>query len=384
MAEINLATRSTSTPASEISSADFANDDRGGYSAETESKALADILRKSPAAALLGIPEESQSTEETDDEAPEASSEEQQAQETDGESEKNDDDEGSKDSDEANADTDDTSTPNTDLPSEEDIDWEYKVPVTVDGKTEYKTLDEIRKGFATDQHLSQKGRELGELRKQVDSERTEKLNEIVQIGIALNEQWVASEQMYVEQYNKVNADMEAARESGDTYNVRELRDARDAIQEKYWAIRNKREATVKEVSGKIEQNQRDTLAINLRQYNEKIKDFIPDYTDKTAKAVREFAIKEGIPEALLSSVYEPAIVKFINDYRKLKTAKESGEVKRKVVTATKAIPLKKGQPAEVKQRAAQTSLRNQVFSGNASQADQNNFLKSISSISRKL
>ena len=152
---INLNTRSTSTPASEISSAEFRDD--SGYSVADESKALADILKNSPAAELLGI--ESQSTEEEEDKSTESPSEEQDAQEAEGETDKDlDESEESEESAEEEGSGDDKSTEATDLPSEEDIDWEYKVPVTVDGKTEYKTLDEIRKGFQTDQHLSQKGK----------------------------------------------------------------------------------------------------------------------------------------------------------------------------------------------------------------------------------
>lgn len=376
---INLNTRSTSTPASEISSASFQDD--SGYSVADESKALADILKNSPAAEILGIG--SQSEEENEDTSTETSSEDN-AQETDGESENDlDESEDSKESNEDDNSGDDTSTETGDLPTEEDIDWGYKVPVTVDGKTEYKTLEEIRKGFQTDQHLSQKGRELGELKKQVEAERTEKLQEIITIGAALNDEWIAQEKSLTEQYQKLTADIEKARDEGDTYNARELKEKREGVQEAYWKIRNKREDSLKKVTEKIKEDQAATTKKLLDDYNANIKTFIPDYNDNVAKSVREFAIKEGIPENLLDAIYDPSVVKFINDYRKLKTAKESGEVKRRVVPS-KSVPLKKGTPQDVKKKAADNNLRNKVLSGQADSASQNDFLKSISSISRKL
>jgi len=168
---MNLPHLSTSTPASEISSASF---DDGSNSADLEVKSLDDILRNSPAAELLGLNKESLPEEGDDVPSPDEVSEEEAQEENDTESENDlDEEEESSDSEEEDTAEDDTSTQDTDLPSEEDIDWEYKVPVTVDGKTEYVTLEEIRKGYSTDKHLSQKGRELGELKKQLEAKATQ-------------------------------------------------------------------------------------------------------------------------------------------------------------------------------------------------------------------
>ena len=226
----------------------------------------------------------------------------------------------------------------------------------------------IRKGYSTDKHLSQKGRELGELRKQVETERTEKLQEIISIGSALNEEWLATEKGYEQQYGQLTKDIEKARDEGDTYTARELREKRDDIQEAYWKVRNKREESLKAVTEKIKEDNLAAQKKLLDEYNANIKTFIPDYSDKIAESVRKFAIKEGISENLLNAIYDPAVVKFINDYRKLKTAKESGEAKRKQAPPSKSVPLKKGTPANVKKAAADSSLRNKVLSGQADAA----------------
>jgi len=86
----------------------------------------------------------------------------------------------------------------------------------------------------------------------------------------------------------------------------------------------------------------------------------------------------------LGSIYDPQIVKFINDYRKLKTAKETGAVKRKAAPVVKSVPSKKGTPKSQKEQQAATNTRSKVLSGQGSKQDEIDFLKRISSVSKKL
>ena len=382
---MNLANLSTNTPASEISSKDF---DDGSYGADLEAKSLDDILRNSPAAEILGLKAKEESLPEEDEEVPspeESSEENEEVPEADEDAENDlDDEEESEESEEEEEAEDDTSTQDADLPSEEDIDWEYKVPVTIDGKTEYVTLEEIRKGYSTDKHLSQKGRELGELKKQIEQERTEKLQELVTLGQVVHEELTTVENKLAQEYNSLSAQIEKAKEEGDTYTVRELKERREEIQEKYWSARTRREEGTKAVVEQIQAQQAEQQQQLLREYNTKIVNLIPDYSEKVAKSIREFALKEGIPEALLEQLYSPEAVKFINDYRKLKTAKEKGEVKRKAIPTSKSVPSKKGIPSSTKEKQKVETNRQKVLSGQASKDEETEFLKRISSISRKL
>jgi hypothetical protein len=379
---MNLQHLSTNTPASEISSQSF---DDGSNSADLEVKSLDDILRNSPAAELLGLNKESLPEEGEDVPSPDEVSEEEAQEENDTESENDlDEEKESSDSEEEETVEDDASTQDTDLPSEEDIDWEYKVPVTVDGKTEYVTLEEIRKGYSTDKHLSQKGRELGELKKQIDQERAEKLQEIIQLGTVINEELTSVETNLATQYHKIKGDIDKAREEGDTYTARELKEQLEDVQEKYWKARTKREQQTKAVVEQIQARQLEQQQVLLKQYEENIVTLIPDYSEKVALSIREFALKEGIPEELLESVYDPKVVKFINDYRKLKTAKETGEAKRKATPNVKSIPSKKGTSSSQKEKQAVNQNRAKVLNGQGSKQDELDFLKRISSVSKKL
>jgi len=379
---MDLSHLSTNTPASNVSSKDF---DDGSYSADLEAKSLDDILRNSPAAELLGLKEESLPEEDETPSPEESSDENEEVPEADEDAENDlDEEEESKDSEEEEEAEDDKSTQDADLPTEEDIDWEYKVPVTVDGKTEYVTLEEIRKGYSTDKHLSQKGRELGELKKQIELERTEKLQELVTLGQMVHEELTAVESTLASEYNSLSAQIERAKSEGDTYTARELKEKREEVQEQYWAARTKREESTKTVAIKLEQQQLEQREILLKEYNSKITELIPDYSEKVAKSIREFAIKEGVPDALLDQIYSPEAVKFINDYRKLKTAKDKGEVKRKAAPSVKSVPSKKGTPVRQKEQQQVNESRKRVLSGQASQEEQIDFLKRISSVSKKL
>jgi len=86
----------------------------------------------------------------------------------------------------------------------------------------------------------------------------------------------------------------------------------------------------------------------------------------------------------LEAVYDPNVVKFINDYRKLKTAKETGEAKRKASPNVKSIPSKKGTSSSQKEKQAVNNNRSKVLTGQGSKQDELDFLKRISSVSKKL
>jgi len=375
-----IPTLSTSTPASEVSSASF-NDDG---EQQNNAPSLDDIMKNSPVAKLLGtntgdLPQEDEDAPVQDEPAEDSTDEAAE------ESEKEADEDNKEPEEDAETKKDDEeSTPETELPTEEDIDWEYKVPVKIDGELKYVSLEEIRKGYATDQHLTSKGRQLAEERKSIEQERDVKLKELVELGTVVHSELMEVEDKLTAEYKKLTADIEKAKEDGDTYAAREAKEAREDVQEKYWKARNSREEKTTAVVQKLQEQQLLKQQELLKSYNETITTLIPDYSDKVAKSIREFAIKEGIPEVLLESVFDPTVVKFINDYRKLKTARDTGEAKRKAVPTVKSVPTKKGTPQSQKEYDAAKTARAKVLSGKGTKEDELAFLKRISSVSKKL
>ena len=129
---MTLPNLSTSTPASEISRADFERDDMAN-SGELDVPSFDDILKNSPAAEILGLSKEALPDDEEDDALTPGDKEESPENASDEPANK----EGEDDQEESKEDTtdeDDTkSTQDAELPTEDDIDWTYKVPVTIDG-----------------------------------------------------------------------------------------------------------------------------------------------------------------------------------------------------------------------------------------------------------
>ena len=122
----------------------------------------------------------------------------------------------------------------------------------------------------------------------------------------------------------------------------------------------------------------------LEQFQADIKEVLPAFDEKLATSIRKFAIDEGIPEGLLDMIYDAKVVKFIDDYRRLKTAKDAGAVKRKAAPVAKSVPTRKSTPAVQKQQAADKVSRERVLSGQANEREELDFLKRISSVGRKL
>lgn len=386
---MNTLPTSTSTPASEVSSKAFYESegrDDSVNSAELEAKLLGDILKRSPAAELIGTASD-ESLPQEDDAVPtpeDAENEEESAESADAENDLDESESEESEEEQASEEDEQDSTQDADLPTEEDIDWEYKVPVTIDGKTEYLTLEEIRKGYATDKHLSQKGREIGEQRKALEEERSQKLKELVDLGTLFYTELTSEEKKLESEYADIDAQIKKAKEDGDTYTARELKDKKEEIQEKYWSIRNKREENLAKVAKQFEEQENKQKETYLQEFVEKIPTYIPDWNEKTATSIREFAIQEGIPEGLLENVYSPEVVKFINDYRVLKQSVSKGQAKRKDVPTKKSVPVKKGASQAARKEQEVKGVRNKVFSGQATNQDQLDFLKQISSVSKKL
>ena len=379
---------STSTPASDISKADFERDDQG-RSDESALPSFDDILKNSPMAEVLGLGKEKGSlpTEDEDVTAPEESDgEEVDVPETTEDAEDDSDEEGDQEADneESTDEDEEDSTQDAELPSEDDIDWEYKVPVKIDGKTVHVTLEEIRKGYATDKHLSQKGRELGEERKKIEVERNTKLGEIATVGQVVLNELLASENALQNHYNTLSEKIQEARDSGDTYTARDLKDQQEQVQAQYWETRNRREQGTAAIVQQIQNKQKEEREAMAQNFIKEIPGKIPDWSPKVAKSIREFALAEGIPAELLNIVYDANVVKFINDYRKLKIAKESGVQKRKVAPKVKGVPTKKGTSQEARAKTRQNSNRTKVLSGEGTADEQNEFLKNLSGIRERL
>jgi hypothetical protein len=275
---------------------------------------------------------------------------------------------------------DEESTQDSDLLTEEDIDWDYKVPVKIDGVEEHLTLEELRKGYATDQSLSKKGNKIGEQRKEFENEQNSKLQDLQGMASVLQEQLQGEENELAAEYHSFDDKIKEARKEGNTYEITELKDQRETAQEAYWNARQKREGLAQAVQEKQQQQfdlQQQELSV---KFNADIETLVPTFHED-AEAIQQFALDEGIPPQLLPLISDATVIKFIDDYRKLKQKATKGAVKRKATPKAKSAPVKKGMTRNAQQVKANTAVRNKVLTGEGTEDDQLSFLKNLSKFS---
>jgi hypothetical protein len=313
--------------------------------------------------------------EEVEDEDSEASVEED-PDDTDAavsDEEPNDEEENAEDEDGADAPTQESEVFTID-----DLDLDAKVSVKIDGEQMEVSFADLLKGYQTDASLSKKGRELGEARKAIDEERITKLAEIVKMSEATNAMLSMDEQKLAKEYHDIEAQIKEARDNGDTYELSDLKDKREQAQQKYWASRNTREGLLKTVEEQQVKAQEEQFADQMKHFQEVIPKMIPDFDEKVAVEIREFALDNGIDGVLLNSIVDPNIVKFIDDYRRLKSGVTKGAAKRKV-TPSKKVPTKKPAAANKKAVDKEKMIKARAFKEGSSNDDQMDFLRQYAS-----
>ena len=278
---------------------------------------------------------------------------------------------------------DDAST-QPDIYTADDLDLDAMVAVKIDGQETEVSFGDLLKGYTTEQSLSKKGRELGEARKELEAERNEKLGELEAAAAASLQMLSGAENNLSKQYHDLEAQIAKARADGDTYEMNELKDKREQVQQNYWNARRRREGLLDNVGKQKQEFQAQQFNEQIQHFQEVIPSLIPDFDEKVANSIREFAIEEGIGEGLLDNVVDPKIVKFIDDYRRLKQGVSKGTAKRKAVPAKRALPTKKAPPASKKKQDAAKMRKARAFKEGSSQDDQMDFLRDYASKSLNL
>jgi FtsZ-binding cell division protein ZapB len=341
---------------------------------QTEEALLADIIRNSDFVDTLPNEQVPQlDAEDSDEEDPDTLDEADNV----------DDDNEEETDEEETTDADDESTQEADVYTTDDLDLEAQVLVKIDGEEVAVSFSDLIKGYSTEQHLSNKGRELGDARKEMEAEFNDKAGQIQAMSQASAAVLYSAEQSYSKEYHDIEAKIQTARDEGDTYEVNELKDKREQVQKNYWEARNQREGMVKAVQTQAEEQTAKVWQEQLNHFQEVIPTMIPDFNEETALAIREFAEGEGISSELLDTVVDPSIVKFVDDYRRLKQGVTKGQAKRKTTTVKKA-PIKKAKTRTQKQVDEAERVRQRALSEDSSNEDQMAFLRSMANRSLNL
>ena len=241
----------------------------------------------------------------------------------------------SEDVDEVEDAAEEAATQEAEVYTADDLDLDAKVSVKIDGEETEVSFGDLLKGYTTEQSLSKKGRE-------------------------------------------------KARADGDTYEVNELKDKREQAQKQYWDVRNQREGMIKAVEQERQKVTKENWEKEVKHFQDTIPSMIPDFNEGIATKIRDFAISEGINPAALDTITDPGIVKFVDDFRRLKESTTKGAAKRKINPAKKALPTKKPKSTQKKAADRANSLRAKAFAKDSSKSDQDAFLKQLASNSLNL
>ena len=184
----------------------------------------------------------------------------------------------------------------------------------------------------------------------------------------------SAEQAHSKAYHELESEIEQARKDNDSYTIGELKDKREVIQKDYWTARKQREELIQSIDTQTKAQTEKVWTEQLKHFNDTIPTLIPGFNETVAKDIREFAITEGIPAEVLDTIADPIIVKFVDDYRKLKQGINKGTAKRKA-NITKKTPLRKAKTVNKKAEDKATALRKKTLSGKASDTEQMDFLR---------
>ena len=348
---------------------------------QTEAALLDAVMRNSPIMEEVGEPlPEEEITEVDPEESDEVDPEESEEAVSEEEEEVEDEAEETEDEDAA----DEAATQETEVYTADDLDLDALVSVKVDGEELEVSFGDLLKGYQTDAHLSKKGRELGEAQKSLEEDHAKRLEALDTAAKASASILYGAEQSYAKEYHEIEEKIEKARKDGDTYEVNELKDKREQVQKHYWNARKNREATLEAVQKQREEVEAKAWQEQMEHFQEEIPNLIPDFDDEVATNIRQFAIDEGIDPDILDQITDPKIVKFVDDYRRLKQGVTKGTAKRKATRAKKAVPTKKAPPAQKKEEDKAKMIKARAFKEDATEAEQMEFLRGHASRSLNL
>jgi len=335
--------------------------------------ALDDILGSSDMMIEAGI----STRNETDDDADDAEDDDQVYDESGDEEDEDDNDdtadEGDVDEDDDEStdedDDDDGEEDESDDDAEDDVDWAFKVPVKIDGEASEVDLGELVKGYQTSQHLSKKGRELADERKEFESKREEELQKVTETAKLLEAQSAFTENTLAEEYAELQADAKAAKKDGDSYKADEIKERMEEVQAEYWKARKTREKIAEAVKTQAEKDAEKQFEAQIQKFNEEIGDYVPDFTEEKATSLREFAISKGIPEEVLTTLADARIIGALNEFMELSQKVSKGSAKRKAAPKRTPTSTKKTKPTSVKNAERKKKTSERIQSGKATEED---------------
>jgi len=320
---------------------------------------------------LSAIPDEQEDFDSTlseEESTEELEGEEEDHAEEDADDVDDDEDDATEEDEESEDDEESTQDEEFDDAEEGELDLEYLVPVKVDGEESEVTIEELIKGYQTNQSQTKKGQELAEQAKELDAER-EKSQIYQKINDDLLKQQDDRDLALLKSRKEIMDKM-----AKDGY-VEGVDDDLATLQYKYRSLEDeyaKRKEDRNKITEKMietrEQEYREAVKKQVEEFQKEIKNLVPDWSDKIAQDNYAFAIEQGIPEDFVNTITSPVIAKFINDYRVLKTSASKGAKKRKKAPV-KTVSAKKPVSKQNKTKTKSADARKRLVKGKGTDKD---------------
>ena len=312
--------------------------------------------------------EEVESIQEDDDSTEELEGEDLDPAEEDAENVDDDEDDDATEAEDNEDDDESIQDEDTDEVEDGELDLEYLVPVKVDGEESEVTIEELIKGYQTNQSQTKKGQELAEQAKQLDIEK-EKSQIFQKINDDLLKQQDDRDLALLQSKKDV---MDKMAKDGFVEGVDDdlatLQYKFRSLEDEYNKRKTERSKTTDKMIEAQQEEYRKTAEKNVEIFQKEIKTLIPDWSEQMAKDNFTFAVAQGIPEEFVSTIALPVIAKFIDDYRRLKTSASAGAKKRKKAPV-KTVSAKKPVSKQNRTKTKSVDARKRITKGKASDKD---------------
>jgi hypothetical protein len=268
---------------------------------------------------------------ETDDETVETEAEEDQETEEDNET----------DPEETDSESDDEDQ-EEDAPEEtKDTSDDVKVKIKVGDKEHEVSVKDLKRLYGQEAALTTKSQAVAAERKQVEENGKKLAAQMQRVYEKAAARW--------EPYSKIDMLVASKQLDGDQFAA--LRAEAQAAYEDFQFISQEADTFVKDANA-----QRQTfLQTQAKEAVKVLKEKIPGWNQATYNSVREYAISQGLPEAMINELVDPVAIQLIHKAMNHDKAK-AVVTKKKVVTPKKVLKTTKttsGRDVQVNKAAAQ-------------------------------
>jgi len=246
---------------------------------------------------------------------------------------------------------------------ESEIDMDFAVPVKIDGEESEVSMEELIANYQTKQHQSKKGDELAKQAKELEAYK-----EDAQVFAQINAQLLQDQD---DKDRRILANLEKKVDEAyaeDDYDASKLERQLNKATKEYNQRKANRDSMLENMGRKVQEEQVGQFNKQVEAFHQAIPEYVPDWSDDIAQANREFALKGGLPEQLVDSMVDPAVVAFVDKFRRLAETTSKGAKKRKKAPI-KRVSAKKPVSKSTKKSNRVDQSRQRVNKGKGTEND---------------